>query len=71
VDVIAQDGHANHLADGGSGPTGGGGSTASDGPRFLSAGAWRVQVATTCSWVLTVSPWVGSVGGGAEGFGAG
>ena len=71
-DLVRSGGGTEHLGDGvaiaappGSliGPMG------QDGPTFLGAGDWTAKVATTCFWQIEVSPWIGSLGGGTQGFG--
>jgi hypothetical protein len=69
--LVAADGHQEHLADssqrfGNSGA----GAIASDSPLFLGATRWHLAASGTCLWSVTISPWVGSLGGGVQGFGA-
>jgi hypothetical protein len=37
-------------------------------PMFLAAGVRTARVDTACSWQLSVKPWLGPTGGGAQGF---
>jgi hypothetical protein len=66
ADVVAADGHSEHLADNSQAASG---SLGADSPVFLGAGDWKVVYSGSCGWQLTVSPWTGPLGGGSQGFG--
>jgi len=71
-DLVRSGGGAEHLGDGvgvASPPGGDIGPISQDGPTFLGAGDWTAKVATNCFWQIDVSPWIGSLGGGTQGFG--
>jgi hypothetical protein len=67
--LVAADGHREHLADSSQrvGNTGAG-AVGSDGPMFLAGTTWHLASSATCPWNVTISPWVGSLGGGVQGF---
>jgi len=69
LSVVANDGRQEHLGDSRQGFTSGGAaSVGSDGPLFLGAGRWRTVASGTCPWTLSITPWIGSLGGGTQGF---
>jgi hypothetical protein len=71
-DLIRAGGGTEHLGDGvavAAPPGGSFGPMGQDGPTFLGAGDWTAKVATKCFWQIQVSPWIGSRGGGTQGFG--
>jgi hypothetical protein len=71
LSLVASDGHREHLGDSGHRfSSGGAGSEGSDGPLFLGASRWRVAASGGCPWTLSISPWIGSLGGGVQGFAA-
>jgi len=68
---LVRDGNVEHLGDGVavSKPPGSFmGPQTSDAPMFLGAGDWTARVTTSCFWRIDVTPWRGSMGGGAQGF---
>jgi hypothetical protein len=70
-DLVRSDGAREHLGDGAGAAVPPGmvlGPQGQDGPTFLGAGDWTATVATRCFWQIQVSPWVGSLGGGTQGF---
>jgi hypothetical protein len=70
-DLVRSGGGTEHLGDGvgvAAPPGGLIGPMGQDGPTFLGAGDWTAKVATRCFWQIQVSPWVGSLGGGTQGF---
>jgi hypothetical protein len=70
-DLVRSGGGSEHLGDGAGAAVQPGtviGPQGQDGPTFLGAGDWTAKVATRCFWQIQVSPWVGSLGGGTQGF---
>ena len=70
-DLVRSGGGSEHLGDGVGAAVPPGtviGPQGQDGPTFLGAGDWTAKVATRCFWQIQVSPWVGSRGGGTQGF---
>ena len=68
---LVRTGSVEHLGDGAAAPVPPGaliGPQTSDMPMFLGAGDWTVRVTTRCFWQLEMSPWRGTMGGGAQGF---
>lgn len=68
---LVRPGSREHLGDGSAAavpPGGFVGPQGMDGPMFLGAGDWTARVSTRCFWEIEVSPWRGSLGGGAQGF---
>jgi hypothetical protein len=71
-DLIRSGGGSEHLGDGvaAAAPPGGFiGPMGRDAPTFLGAGDWTAKVATKCFWQIEVTPWIGPLGGGTQGFG--
>jgi hypothetical protein len=71
-DLVRTGGGSEHLGDGVAAavpPGGFVGPLGQDGPTFLGAGDWTAKVTTKCFWQIQVSPWIGSLGGGTQGFG--
>jgi hypothetical protein len=71
-DLVRSGGGTEHLGDGvgvAAPPGGFIGPMGQDGPTFLGAGDWTAKVTTKCFWQIEVSPWIGSLGGGTQGFG--
>ena len=70
-DLVRSGGGSEHLGDGVGAAAPPGtvlGPQGQDGPTFLGAGDWTAKVTTRCFWQIQVSPWVGSLGGGTQGF---
>jgi hypothetical protein len=70
-DLVRSGGGIEHLGDGVAAavPPGGYlGPQSQDGPTFLGAGDWIAKVTTRCFWQIDVTPWVGPLGGGTQGF---
>jgi hypothetical protein len=71
-DLVRGRAGSEHLGDGtgAAAPPGGFiGPMSQDSPAFLGAGDWTAKVVTRCFWQIEVTPWIGSLGGGTQGFG--
>jgi len=70
-DLFRSGGGTEHLGDGVAAPGPPGtlvGPQGQEMPTFLGAGEWTAKVVTRCFWQIEVTPWVGSLGGGTQGF---
>jgi hypothetical protein len=68
---LVRDRNVEHLGDGNGVSLPPGqfmGPQTSDAPMFLGAGDWTAKVTTSCFWRIEVRPWLGSTGGGGQGF---
>jgi len=71
ADLLRTGGGTEHLSDGAGASAAPGVILAPDSvefPVFLGVGAWSATVKARCFWQIVVSPWLGSRGGGTEGF---